>query len=252
MRLGADGRALSEAAHPSIEAKALAKRFGRVRALDGLDLAVAPGELYGLVGPNGSGKTTLIRVLMALEAPTSGRVRVLGRRPGAHAREIGYMPQEDALYPDLSVRENLAFFAGLYGADLDAEARRMLRLVRLWDERDRLVGELSGGMRRRASLAAALVHDPRVLFLDEPTVGVDPLLRNELWASFRERADAGASLLITTHHLEEARRCDRVGLLWRGRMLREGPPAKLMAQAGAQLLEEAFLRFVQDEEDAAA
>jgi ABC-2 type transport system ATP-binding protein len=231
---------------PSIEARGLVKRFGAVRALDGLDLAVEPGELYGLVGPNGSGKTTLIRILTALEPPTRGRARVLGRRPGARAAEVGFMPQEDALYPDLSVRENLVFFAGLYGARFDARARRMLRLVRLWDERDRLVGELSGGMRRRASLAAALVHDPRVLFLDEPTVGVDPLLRRELWASFRERADAGASLLITTHHLEEARRCDRVGLLWEGRMLREGPPAQLMEEAGASMLEDAFLHFVEE------
>lgn len=232
----------------SLEARGLVKRFGDVTALDGLDLKIPGGELYGLVGPNGSGKTTLIRILMALDTPSRGEARVLGLRPGHRRADVGYMPQDDALYPDLSIRENLVFFAGLYGARYDAKARALLRFVRLWDERDRLVGELSGGMRRRASLVMALVHDPLVLFLDEPTVGVDPVLRNEFWDSFRARADAGASLLITTHHIEEARRCDRVGLLWRGRMLREGPPAQLLEEAGTENLEDAFIRFIGEQE----
>jgi len=231
-----------------IRALGLVKRFADVRALDGLDLSVARGELYGLVGPNGSGKTTLIRILTGLDEPTRGRARVLGAPPGARAARVGYMPQEEALYPDLSVMENLAFFAGLYGAPMRGRARAVLGLVRLWKERHRLVGELSGGTRRRVSLAVALVHEPQALFLDEPTVGVDPLLRNEFWRSFRERAQAGASLLISTHHLEEARRCDRVGLLWRGRLLREGAPSDLLREAGAESLEDAFLHFVGREE----
>lgn len=229
---------------PAIEVRGLVKTFGPVRALDGLDLVVPAGELYGLVGPNASGKTTLVRVLNALERPTAGAARVLGGRPGESAREVGYMPQEEALYPDLSVHENLRFFAGLYGLPLAGRERDLLSLVRLWDERHRVVGELSGGTRRRASLAVALVHGPRVLFLDEPTVGVDPLLRREFWDHFRALASEGASLLITTHHLEEARRCDRVGLLWRGRLLREGPPAALLREAGADTLEDAFLHFL--------
>lgn len=216
-----------------------------MRALDGLDLDVRPGELYGLVGPNGSGKTTLIRILMGLDRPTRGRAHVRGRRPGARPHELGYMPQDEALYPDLSLRENVAFFAGLYGAPRVA-VRNALRLVDLWNERERLVGELSGGMRRRASLAAAIVHEPTVLFLDEPTVGIDPLMRNEFWRAFRERAESGALLLITTHHMEEARRCDRVGLLWRGRMLREGAPDELLREAAAESLDDAFARFIQE------
>lgn len=228
-----------------IEVRKLVKDFPGVRALDGLDLDIPPGELYGLVGPNGSGKTTLIRILMGLDAPTSGRALVRGVPPGSRPRELGYMPQDEALYPDLSLHENVSFFAGLYGSSARA-VREALHLVDLWDERDRLVGKLSGGMRRRASLAAALVHDPSVLFLDEPTVGVDPLMRRAFWRSFRERAEAGALILITTHHMEEAVRCDRVGLLWEGQMLREGAPAELLAAAGATSLDDAFAHFVEE------
>jgi ABC-2 type transport system ATP-binding protein len=233
-----------------IVARGLVRQFPGVRALDGLDLDVAQGELFGLVGPNGSGKTTLIRILVGLDSPTGGRATVLDARPGERARDVGYMPQEEALYADLSVMENLAFFAGLYGVDARERARAVLGLVRLWEDRDRLVGDLSGGMRRRVSLAVALLHDPLVLFLDEPTVGVDPLLRGEFWRAFRERAASGGSLLITTHHIEEARRCDRVGLLWRGRMLRVGTPLDLLREAEAESLEDAFARFVEREEHA--
>lgn len=228
-----------------IVTRGLVKEFPGVRALDGLDLDIPAGVLYGLVGPNGSGKTTLIRILMGLDAPTAGSARVRGVEPGARPRELGYMPQEEALYPDLSVEENVRFFAALYRAPR-AAVRDVLELVGLWDERERLVGELSGGMRRRVSLAAALAHDPRALFLDEPTVGVDPLMRQDFWASFRERADSGASIIITTHHMEETRRCDRIGLLWRGRLLREGAPDELLEQAGTNSLDEAFARFVRE------
>lgn len=231
-------------AAPAIEVHDLVKTFGPVRALDGLDLVVPPGELYGLVGPNASGKTTLIRLLNALERPTAGTARVLGARPGERAREVGYLPQEEALYPDLSVRENLHFFAGLYGQREAGREKEVLELVRLWGDRNRAVGDLSGGTRRRASLAVALVHRPRLLFLDEPTVGVDPLLRREFWEHFRSLAREGSALLITTHHLEEARRCDRVGLLWRGRLLHEGTPSALLREAGVETLEDAFLQFL--------
>lgn len=228
-----------------IHVRGLVKEFPGVRALDGLDLDVPPGMLYGLVGPNGSGKTTLIRILTGLSRPTAGAARVMGAAPGRRAREIGYMPQEEALYDDLSVMENLAFFAGLYGVDARTRAHDALRFVGLWDARDRVVAHLSGGMRRRASLATALLHEPAVLLLDEPTVGVDPLLRRGFWRFFEERASRGVSLLITTHHMEEARRCHRLGLLWRGRRLWEGAPDELLAQTGARSLDDAFAQLVE-------
>ncbi|HVL49153.1 MAG TPA: ABC transporter ATP-binding protein [Candidatus Thermoplasmatota archaeon] len=225
----------------AIAARAVVKRFGDVKALDGLDIAIPEGELYGLIGPNGSGKTTLIRILTGLDRATAGDATVLGERPGARAAEVGYMPQEEALYTDLSVLENLEFFGGLYDAPVAERAPVLLRLVRLWDDRDRPVSTLSGGMRRRVSLAVSLLHEPRALFLDEPTVGVDPLLRTELWGRFNALAREGAALLITTHHLEEAKRCDRVGLLWRGRIIREGAPAALLRETETDSLEGAFL-----------
>ncbi len=235
-----------DATQAALEVRALVKKFGETRALDGLDLKVQRGELYGLIGPNASGKTTLIRVLTALLAPTSGEAHVLGDTPGRHPQDIGYMPQEEALYPDLSVLENLEFFAGLHGVREPAALRNVLQLTRLADHRKSIVGDLSGGTRRRVSLACALVHRPRVLFLDEPTVGVDPLLRTEFWQHFHELAAEGTGILITTHHIEEARRCDRVGLLWRGRMLKEGAPATLLDEAGATTLEDAFITFVKE------
>lgn len=230
----------------AVETRRLVKRYGKVRALDGLDLTVRTGELYGLVGPNASGKTTLIKILNALEPPTSGGARTLGAAPGRRARVIGYMPQEQAIYEDLSIHENLDFFAGVFGVPLAGREKELLRLVRLHGSRNRVVGTLSGGMRRRVSLAIALLHRPKLLFLDEPTVGVDPLLRNEFWAHFRELARGGSTLLITTHHLEEARRCDRVGLLHAGKLLTEGEPAALLREAGEDTLEGAFLHFLRE------
>lgn len=231
-----------------IEARALVRDFPKVRALDHLDVSIPPGELYGLVGPNGSGKTTLIRILMGLDRATEGSALVLGEAPGSFPHVMGYMPQDEALYPDLSVADNLRFFAGLYGVSSSANMRSTLELVRLWDERRRLVSELSGGMRRRVSLAVALVHAPTILLLDEPTVGVDPLMRNEFWDSFRERARAGATILITTHHMEEALRCDRLGLLWRGSIFREGTPKEILEEANTASLDEAFAFLIKRQE----
>ncbi len=232
--------------HAGIEAHRVVRTFGDVRALDGLDLTIPTGVLYGLVGPNGSGKTTLIRILVGLDDPTHGTATILGGPPETHAHDVGYMPQDEALYTDLSILENLEFFAGLYGGVTRKRIREILELVDLWDSRDRVVEVLSGGMRRRVSLAATLLHDPRILFLDEPTVGVDPVLRNEFWDSFRTRARRGAAILITTHHLEEARRCDRVGFLWKGRLLKEDTPSNLLGEAGTDSLEEAFLHALEE------
>lgn len=238
----------------AIETRGLVKRFGKgkhaVTALAGLDLDVPEGELFGLIGPNGSGKTTLIRILNGLERATAGEARLRGLPPGKGKETLGYMPQEEALYLDLSVRENVEFFAGLYGAADAAQVDRVIEYVHLTEAADRVVGDLSGGMRRRASLASTLAHRPTLLFLDEPTVGVDPLLRLELWERFRSLAHSGAAILITTHHMEEARRCDRIGFIHKGRMLVTGPTEALLREAGADNLEDAFLHYERRSGDA--
>lgn len=224
------------------------KRFGVVEALQGIDLTVPAGMTYGLIGPNGSGKTTLIRILMGLSRPSSGTAEVLGyrmpdRRPAA---EIGYMTQAEALYQDLTVEENLAFFGRIYGVTGAALAKRtdeLLALVELAGRRRSLTEDLSGGMKRRLSLACALMHRPKLLVLDEPTVGVDPELRIQFWDHFQRLAAGGTSILVSTHHLDEAWRCERLCLLREGRVLVEGAPASLKAEAGAESLEDAFMYF---------
>jgi ABC-2 type transport system ATP-binding protein len=228
----------------AVEARDVRKRFGLVTALDGLSLAVNAGEIYGLLGPNGSGKTTLIRALAALVRPEAGEVRVFGAAPRAAVSSgaVGYMTQAAALYADLSVEENLRFFAALEGvADPAARIDEALRRVDLLDRRRSTVGALSGGMRQRVSLAATLLHQPRLLLLDEPTVGVDPTLRREFWEHFRSLAATGVTILVSSHVMDEASRCDRLGLIRAGRVLAEGTASELVARAGTSDLEGAFL-----------
>jgi ABC-2 type transport system ATP-binding protein len=233
------------AAAPSVAAVGLRKSFGDIRAVDGIDLALAPGRIYGLLGPNGSGKTTLIRLLAGLARPTAGEARILGTvmpdRPTLG--KLGYMPQGEALYPDLSVAENIGFFATLQGAKGENAIDRALELVELGDRKGSPVFELSGGMRRRLSLAITLVHEPPVMFLDEPTVGVDPALRVQFWSHFRRLADAGTTILVASHVMDEADRCDELLFIRGGRVLAQGTGAELRAQAGTDNLETAFLRF---------
>ena len=219
------------------------KSFGTQRALDGVTLRVRPGEIYGLLGPNGSGKTTLIRAIVGLVAPDSGTVTVLGHRiPDLDIlSQVGYMTQQAALYPDLSVEENLRFFAAISGADGNVD--EVLKTVDLEQRRNSVVATLSGGMRQRCSLACALVHRPRLLLLDEPTVGVDPQLRVQFWEHFREMAAAGTTILVSSHVMDEAERCQRLGLIRFGKMLAEGTPDEVRATAGTNNLEEAFLRL---------
>ena len=224
------------------------KRYGEIAALDGLTMRIPKGEVYGLLGPNGSGKTTAIRVLVGLERVSSGEVSALGIKAPDRLlnTRIGYMPQETALYQDLTVAENLELFGELYGMErehLDRRMSELLALVDLTHRRDAVVHTLSGGMRHRTSLVAALLHDPELLILDEPTVGVDPELRASFWGYFDDLAGRGVTVLITTHYMDEARNCGRIGLLRAGKLIAEGTPEGVMAEAGTDDLEMAFLRL---------
>jgi ABC-2 type transport system ATP-binding protein len=227
----------------AVDVDNVVKSFGTMRALDGITLRVRQGEIYGLLGPNGSGKTTLIRAVVGLVAPDSGTVTVLGRRmPDLNIlSSVGYMTQAAALYPDISVEENLRFFAAISGADSNVD--EVLRVVELEQRRNSVVATLSGGMRQRCSLACALVHRPRLLLLDEPTVGVDPQLRVQFWEHFRDMAAAGTTILVSSHVMDEAERCQRLGLIRFGKLLGEGSPNEVRAAAGTNNLEEAFLKL---------
>jgi ABC-2 type transport system ATP-binding protein len=238
--------AMSTAAE-AIRAEGLVKTFGPVRALDELTLSVHAGEILGLIGPNGAGKSTFIRTGAGLASPNGGTIEVLGHAPGrAVADRIGYMTQSAALYEDLSVRENLAFFGAVYGLSArSARARgdELLALLRLSEKVDRPVHELSGGQRQLANLACAMVHYPRLLLLDEPTVGVDPELRRRLWREFATIRNVGTTILVTTHVMDEADRCDRIAFVADGRILDVGTASELVARQGASSIEDAFLRL---------
>ncbi len=229
----------------------LCKQFGSLKALDGLTLHIPRGLIFGLVGPNGSGKTTLIRVLLGLLAPTAGTVQVLGERWPAIAQRarIGYMPQLEGLYLDLTVEENTLFFASIYGLRGGERHRRIkevLELANLADRRRTRVEFLSGGLRQRLSLACALLHAPELLLLDEPTVGVDPQLRQTFWQYFHELAAKGCTLIVSTHYLEEANHCQQLALLHLGRLLIKDTPAAIRIAAGEESLENAFLKLSQE------
>ena len=227
----------------AVQADGVVKRFGKLHALNGASLRIRRGEVYGLLGPNGAGKTTLIRSLVGLVVPEAGTVTVLGRRmPNLDVlARVGYMTQQAALYPDLSVEENVRFFATING--VHDGVRDALELVELWNRRGSVVSSLSGGMRTRCSLACALAHRPDLLLLDEPTVGVDPLLRVQLWDRFQQMAHDGTTILVSSHVMDEAERCDRLGLIRFGRLLAEGTVAELKSRAGVTRLEDAFLKL---------
>ncbi len=232
---------------PAIQTHALTKRFGKITAVDNLDFQVEPGVTYGLLGPNGSGKTTLIRLLLGTLSPTSGEASVLGKRvPNQVVRaQVGYMPQATALYEELTIRENVSFYARLTGNSSAARVNEVIDLVDLADRARDPVSTLSGGMKRRASLACALVHQPALLFLDEPTVGVDPQLRVQFWDHFQVLNEQGVTILVSTHVMDEAERCHRLGLLQSGRLLAEGTANQLRHGAGKETLEQAFLYYAE-------
>ncbi len=215
----------------------LSKRFDGDYAVRELHLEVPRNVIFGFVGPSGSGKTTTIRMLTGVYRPTSGHVEVLGRNPRKFSQRtrarIGYMPQHFVLYPHLTVWENMNFAASLYGMGLfrGTRLRRALDFVELTEHRDKLTNEISGGMQRRLSLAATLVHDPDLIFLDEPTAGVDPVLRSKFWDRFRELRDSGRTLFVTTQYVAEAANCDLVGMMVEGRLVAVDTPKGLRAHA---------------------
>ena len=207
-----------------IEVNAVSKRYGQQTVLDNVSLTMPKGEIFGLLGPSGAGKTTLIRLITGAEACDEGTVFVAGERSPSFKtlRHMGYMPQNDALYTEVSGADNLAFFGGLFGLRGAALRRAMaakLDLVGLTADAGKLVQHYSGGMKKRLSLAAALLHDPPLLMLDEPTVGIDPLLRRKLWAEFARQRAAGVTLVVTTHVMDEIANCDRAALINNGRLL---------------------------------
>ncbi|MGZ3581254.1 MAG: ABC transporter ATP-binding protein [Ktedonobacterales bacterium] len=230
--------------------KVFGGRHAQVRALDDVSFQVAAGETFGLIGPNGSGKTTLIRLLLGLGRPTSGLLHVLGRTmPNRRiASQIGYMTQASALYGELTARENLAFFGTLYGLRGRALSERItetLTLVELLDRSKAPVNTLSGGMRQRLSLACALIHHPQLLFFDEPTVGIDPELRHAFWEYFAQLNAQGITIIVSTHHLDEAARCHRLALLRFGKLLAVDSPEGLRRESGAADFDDAFLYYAQ-------
>jgi ABC-2 type transport system ATP-binding protein len=221
------------------------RRGGRL-VLDGLDLRIAPGRVTGLLGPSGSGKTTLIRAIVGVQIVESGRVEVFGRPAGTPElrRRVGYVTQAPSVYGDLTVRENLAYFARVMGAP-SARVAEAIEVVDLSDHADQVVRTLSGGQRSRVSLASALVGRPELLVLDEPTVGLDPVLRRDLWAAFHRLADEGATLLVSSHVMDEAERCDDLLLMRFGRIVAAETPQALRERTGERDLEAAFLALAE-------
>jgi ABC-2 type transport system ATP-binding protein len=231
----------------AIEVEELRVVRGGVVALDSISLGIVRGRVTGLLGPSGSGKSTLIRSIVGVQRVASGRVRVLGEPAGTTAlrARVGYVTQTPSVYEDLSVRENLRYFGRLVGVGHD-RIEEVVETVALAESAGRVVGRLSGGQRARVLLASALLNDPEVLVLDEPTVGLDPVLRRDLWMMFRGLAERGRTLLVSSHVMDEADRCDELLLLREGRLLAAGTPEKLRERTGTNDLDGVFLTLIEE------
>lgn len=228
----------------SVVAQELTKRFGNFLAVDRVSFEIERGEIFGFLGPNGSGKTTTIRMLLGLLKPTSGSARVLGydvtRQPYAIRNRIGYVSQRFALYEDLTVGQNLEFYGRAYGLrnePLKNRKEAILELAQLKGLQNELTKNLAGGWKRRLALGVAIIHQPEMLFLDEPTAGVDPILRHTFWNLLYELAEEGTTIFVTTHYLDEAERCHRVAFIERGKLVAQGTPQSLKDQTSGQILE---------------
>jgi ABC-2 type transport system ATP-binding protein len=242
---------------PVITARDLTRRFGDFTAVDQISFAVEPGEVFGFLGANGAGKTTAIRMLTGLLAPTSGEASVGGhdvaQRPDAVKRAIGYMSQRFSLYEELTARENIRLYGGIYGLSRTAIAERadaLLDRLGLGSHADDLVGSLPLGWKQKLALSVALLHEPRIVFLDEPTGGVDPITRRQFWEMIYEAAAGGVTVFVTTHYMDEAEYCDRVSIMVDGRIAALGTPEELKRQFSADSVEDLFVRLARPEDAA--
>lgn len=231
-----------------IETRGVTRRFGDKEVLHGISLQVRQGEIFGLLGPSGSGKTTLVKIISGIDEATAGEIEVLGvRMPKLEMLiRIGYMAQSDAMYTELTAKENLEFFGslfGLRGPKLKQRMQEVMELVNLTEHLNRSVGSYSGGMKRRLSLAIALMHQPEVLVLDEPTVGIDPVLRKSIWNELEKLSRQGVTILVTTHVMDEADKCHRLGMVRDGSLIAVGTPEDLKSETGSANIEEAFLFY---------
>jgi ABC-2 type transport system ATP-binding protein len=239
----------------AVDTQELTRRFGSLTAVAQLTLQIQRGEIFGLLGPNGSGKTTTIRMLCGLLEPSSGTATVAGvdirQAPEQVKTKIGYMSQRFGLYEDLTVAENLDFYGGIYGLTGQALADRTAEIVGflgLGRRLRQLAGQLSGGWKQRLALGCALLHRPPVLFLDEPTAGVDPAARRNFWAAIRDLSQEGTTVLVTTHYMDEAQRCDRLAMMSLGHLIALGSPTEVARQVGGQTLEDAYIILQQRDE----
>ncbi len=235
-----------------IETENLVKHYlkGKVKAVRGINLKVKRGEIYAFIGANGSGKSTTIDIISGVLRPTSGKVKVLGLEMPKERRKlsshIGIAPQEYSIYQDLSVWENIEFFGKLYGlskSEMEERGEELLRILKLDEKRDTIGEQLSGGMKRRVSIACALIHDPELILFDEATVGVDPILRAYFWDFFKRLRDSGKTILVTSHVMDEAEKADRIGLMREGLLIEEGTPHELLEKHGVKNIEELFIKL---------
>ncbi len=236
----------------AIEVKNLTKKFGTFTAVDNINFKIPKGCIFGFLGPNGSGKSTTIRMLCGVLHPSSGKASVMGKDVVKDTEEVrqnlGYMSQKFSLYEDLTVEENLDFYAGVYGLDKavrDERKKELIMMANLTGKEKSLAGTLSGGWKQRLALGCALIHKPRLLVLDEPTAGVDPVSRRVFWEIIHALAKQGITILVTTHYMDEAESCDIVGFIFNGKIINIAPPQQLIEQEKARSLEDIFITYVE-------